>query len=87
MTLQDLNDVFFHINNMDAKFKKVSETSSSNYWDEKNQGEEGDKEVVYDIGNNLYLKLGYKNDSYGDNETLDSIKFVLKKEKETTVYE
>lgn len=51
------------------------------------QGKEGLVYEVYKLPNGYYLKMTVKTDSYGYNEHISSLEFVLPKQKEITVFE
>ena len=86
MNYKQLNEVFKSLRNI--KLKKVSTNQSDNFYSEKNQGDEGVRIDVYELGFDvLYLKVTTISDSYGDNESIDSIQFVKPIVKQVTDFE
>lgn len=69
------------------KFKKVYESESKNFYDEKSQGEEGERTLIFDVGEDLFLKVIETSNSYGEESGISSIKFVEEKSKTVKVYE
>lgn len=48
-----------------------------NFYSEKSQGEEGSRFVVYDVSlPDVYLKVEYRSDSYGDDKGVAGVQFV-----------
>ncbi len=86
MNYKKLNEVFKNLRNI--KLKKVSTTQSDNFYEEKNQGEEGERIDVYELGfDDLFIKITTVSDSYGNNESIDSIQFVKPIVKQVTDFE
>lgn len=69
------------------KFKKVYESESKNFYDEKSQGEEGERVLVFDVGEDLFLKVIETSNSYGEELGIKTVKFVQQFEKTIKVYE
>lgn len=69
------------------KFNKVFEKESKNFYDEKSQGEEGERVSVFNVGEDLFLKVIETSDSYGGGVGVSSVRFVEKKQKVVEVYE
>lgn len=87
---KQINEILSNLNSysLDKKFKKVQDQTPDNYHEEKNQGEEGQRTVVYDVKlEGVYLKVTYVTDSYGDNETVGGIEFVKPQTKQVVVFE
>ena len=75
MDYKKLNEVFKNLRNI--KLEKVSTNQSDNFYQEKHQGEEGERIDIYELGfDDLFLKVVTVSDSYGNNELIDSIQFV-----------
>lgn len=84
VTYSKVNSILDNI----QQYKVITDNKSIDYYKEKNQGEEGERVQILDIGiEDVYLKVVYKSDSYGSNETLDSIRFVTSTSKTVKVYE
>lgn len=69
------------------KFNKVYEEESKDFYDEKSQGEEGERVLVFDVGGGLFLKVIETSNSYGEETGISSVKLVERKEKVVEVYE
>jgi len=86
MNYKQLNEVFKQLRNI--KLKKVSTNQSTDFYEEKTQGDEGERVDVYELGfDDLYLKITTVSDSYGNNESIDSIQFVKPIVKQVTDFE
>lgn len=73
---------------LSKKFSKVAEEIPSNYWDEKYQGDNSTRNLIYRLNEgDLHLKVTFESDSYGERETLTSLKFVKPIIKQITDFE
>jgi len=87
MDYKQLNKLFKNFKNLERTYKKVASSQDKNYYEEKDQGETGEKVEVFDIQiDGMYLQVTTKSDSYGDNETVSSMQFVQPITKEVTDY-
>lgn len=90
LTIKQVNDILSNLDkyNLRAKYSLVLEQEPEDYYEEKYQGEESKKTEIYKLGiDDLHLKLERQTDSYGDNESLVSIKFVRPIVKQVTDFE
>lgn len=86
--LSKINEILSNLDNLSRTYKLLSNNTSSNYFEEKNMGEEGVKVDIYDVGHpEIFLQVVTNSDSYGGNERVSSIQFVVGKDKTITVYE
>lgn len=69
------------------KFNKVFEEESKDFYDEKFQGEEGERVLIFDVGEGLFLKVIETSNSYGEESGIKTVKFVQQFEKTIKVYE
>lgn len=69
------------------KFNKVFEEESKDFYDEKPQGDVGERVSVFNVGEDLFLKVIETSDSYGGGVGVSSVKFVERKQKVVEVYE
>jgi hypothetical protein len=84
LTIKEINEILAS----PEKFKEIESNASGDYYEEKDQGNVGKRVSIRDIKKeDLYLQITYENDSYGDNETMVSLKFVTKSTKTVEVYE
>ncbi len=75
MDVVKLNKVLKDLKNIELK--RVSTFESDNFDREKNQGEEGERIDIYDLGeDDLFLQVITSSNSYGDEEGVKSIQFV-----------
>jgi hypothetical protein len=70
-----------------TKYPKVLESKIDNLQGSSSQGEYDEYIEVYSLGDNIYIKLVLITDSYGDNETLNSIQLVKPIERLVTDFE
>ena len=54
--------------------------------DHPSQGQEGETQILYDIGEDQFLLVTVNTDSYGDNEHISSLRLVKPVKKQVTVY-
>lgn len=90
LTVEQLNNFLSHLDEwtLKNKFSQVAKTESSDYNNEKDQGETGECVEVYRLGvDDLHLKIVRESDSYGDNEHVTQIKFVVPVVKQITDFE
>lgn len=90
MDLEKINEILSDLSEYELKrkFKQVQNSESAGYYGEKNQGDEGEKTEVYDIGEeNTFLKIVRTSDSYGSENGISLIRFCEAKTKEVQVYE
>ena len=91
LSLSKINEVLLKVTNeytAQQYYKKVAEEKDSNYGQEVYQGGETYKRVIYDIGEkDIFVKVTYAYDSYGNNEYLSQIQFVSPVIKSVTDYE
>lgn len=91
MNLQRVNELinyFLNGGKHPENVTLISTDESSDYREEKDQGNEGLKIEIFDIGDpEVFVKLRSATDSYGDNEAVKEIKFVTKSNKNVIVYE
>lgn len=90
MDLKKINEILSDLSEYELKrkFKQVENNESRGYWDEKSQGDEGEKTEVYDLSEGgLFLKIVRTSDSYGSENGISLIKFCESKTKEIQVYE
>lgn len=92
----DLNLVKVNQILTDLRNNKLLEKVEENYIDrpirDNNDGRQGEENTFYRIfkvknEDNLFVKIEYYTDSYGDGESIQGIEFVKPKEKVVTVYE
>jgi len=77
MTIEKINDVLSNMQNLESKFKLISQDVSDGYNYEKDQGSVGMKVEIFDIGeSDTFLKVVSNTDSYGDNEAVVKLQFV-----------
>lgn len=89
MDYKKINEVLSSLDLYDLERKyTVVASVEANYGEETDQGENGKKEVILDLGfDGLFLKVCEETDSYGDDATITSIQFVKPKLVEVTNYE
>lgn len=90
LTIEQVNDVLSNLDkhNLKAKYSLVAENEPLDYWEEKYQGHNSIKSEVYRLGiDDLHLKLERQTDSYGNIESLVSVKFVRPIVKQVTDFE
>lgn len=89
MNYQKINEILGILDDKKPRYMTLlSSNQSSDYYKEKNQGEEGLKVDIYDIDEqDIFLKVCYSSDSYGCGEKITAISFVTKQTKEITIYE
>ena len=86
--LSKINEVLSNLSNIVSRYKKVSDTKSDNYFQEKQMGETGENTSILDVGlDPLYVKVVKYIDSYGSTEYVHSVQFVKATQKTVTVYE
>lgn len=87
MDISQINEVLSNLSeyNLEKKFTKVLSEQPNDYYSE---GEESTKVDVYKLGvEDWHLKVNVTRDSYGDNPTITSIKFVKPTIKTIETYE
>lgn len=89
MNYKQLNEILSNLDYPQAGLTLVSTNESADYYNEKNQGDEGLKVEIFavDADPEIFLKVVRATDSYGDNERVTSIQFVTKQSKTIDVYE
>ena len=89
LDVQKINSILENLDtyNLGKKYKLVSETESKGFHAEKDQGDTGERVLIYDVGDDLFLRVVEESDSYGYESGIISVKFVQKLEKTVTVYE
>jgi triosephosphate isomerase len=88
LELSKINEILRHMNNMGAKYTEVSYKESDNYHKEKNQGEEGVKTQIFDVGlSPIFVQIEKRTDSYGSYEYTHSVQFVKAVEKTVIGYD
>lgn len=90
ISVELINSIFSDLSEyaLNKKFSKVAEETPSNYHDEKYQGDTSERTVIYRLNEgDLHLKMTFKSDSYGYNETLKSAKLVFPIVKQITDFE
>lgn len=90
LTIEQVNDVLSDLSkhSLQRKYSLVLEQEPGDYYEEKYDGNESKKTEIYKLGiDDLHLKLERQTDSYGDNESLVSIKFVRPIVKQVTDFE
>lgn len=91
MTIQRVNELlalFLEDKGAATNVELISTDESADYYEEKNQEDEGLKVEIWDINDpEVFVKVRKATDSYGDNERVTEIKFVTKSTKNVTVYE
>ena len=70
------------------QYNIVSEETPKDYYQEKSQGDEGERIEVRDLKyEGLFLKVTFTSDSYGDGDQPTSFEFVKPVQKNITDYE
>lgn len=69
--IKNINEIRFG-----GKYRKVAETNDENLGGGSEQGEYNTLTEIYHISDDLYIKLTFKTDSYGDNEAISGISLV-----------
>lgn len=91
MNLKLINEALSNIGALrhnHKKFKKVSDNTIDNLRGEERQGEYNEIIEVYSLGqDDLHIKLVLRTDSYGDNESVQSIQIVKPIIKQVTDFE
>ena len=87
MNYKKLNEILSNLENPGDKLKLISSDEGDNFYEGKNQGQEGLKVEIFDIQEDgVFLKVVTKSDSYGSNEKVSSIQFVAAQEKTITEF-
>lgn len=81
---KEVNDILKAV--FSGRGNVVTTTTSDNFGEEKSQGDTGKKIEVVKFGE-YFIKKVYEDDSYGSNETLESVSFVFPQVKQVTVYD
>jgi len=91
MNLKLINEALSNIEALrhnHKKFKKVSDNTIDNLRGEERQGEYNEIIEVYSLGqDDLHIKLVLRTDSYGDNESVQSVQIVKPIIKQVTDFE
>jgi hypothetical protein len=89
MNYKQPNEILANLNNPKEGLTLMSTNESADYYEEKNQGDEGLKVEIFavDADPEIFLKIVKATDSYGDNEHITSIQFVTKLTKTIDTYE
>lgn len=91
MNLQRVNEIiaaFLESAPLPKGLKLISSDVSSDYNEEKDQGEEGLKVEIWDVGEaTFFLKVRYATNSYGYDEHIKEIKFVTATEQTEITYD
>jgi len=86
MNYKKLNEIFKNLNNI--TLKKVSSNQSKNFYEQKDQGEEGEQIDIYNLGfDDMFLKVITASDSYGTELGVTSLQFVKPIIKQVTDFE
>lgn len=77
--IEDVNKILENLNSyvLGKTFTMILEEESKDYWKEKDQGNVGEKITIYKLGiDDLHLKVVEECDSYGEKESIKSLRIV-----------
>ncbi len=90
LSIEQINDILSDLSEscLKRKYSLVASEQPDNYYEEKYQGETITKYEIYRLGiDDLHLRIERQTDSYGDSETIYSLKIVKPIVKTVTDFE